>query len=558
MVSSSIYSDKNNISIHTTVKIGVAGPEIITEYIKDKIKEVFQNLDQKLDSTPHDYIIFAPIDEPDDRVVAEIICGLYDPPKDMNEVFSQKKDYYINEFSKDDDKEEFKRKLDAAINSQNQDSEEYRYIWKYVVHKSHLMIIIWDGVSDSIEYEQARRIHKYAKNVGRSFFMINPETLEITENPFAYDGTLDSLENLNDYNKEEINFTTVKEKARDKYQSIIEKAEKSQFQIPPDSSKESLTEFLKPLDGFLLIEGARASLLSAKYRKKHLNAVDRIAKLSLFAVAVVAFQVLFFPELYILIILEIFAISYIFYILYISQSGEWHRKWIDYRFLAECLRAYNFLYITGMKFKKLDKTPVHLSLAHRPDEWMLRAFEWISDEQTRKKSEIIPIDEIEKIKQDIKPNLFDPLKNFLLNAWITDQINFYDNKQELLLAKHEKNYRWGLCFFILTWLLAAIHLLAGFSHEIVPNLVEKGVIFLLISLPAATAALTAIRVQNEYQKNSKRYKNTSSHLKKVKAEIEQTKTLKELTEQIEEANEIMLREHQDWRVVFIFRELEPP
>lgn len=557
MVKKSYSIEKIDLSIHTTVKIGVAGPEILNEKIKRKIAEVIRNLDQKLDSTPHDYIVFSPIDESDDRVVAEIICGFYDPPKPLNEVFSQKEDYYINEFSDDKEKKEFKRKLDAAKRSKNQKSDDYRYIWKYVVHKSHLMIIIWDGNNDSPEYDQPRRIHKYTQNVGRTFFMINPNTLEVTENR-SDDGTLESLENLNTYNEEEIEYSTIEKKVQRKFESLIKKAEKNQFKITSDPSNKPSTKFLNPLNDLLLMEGARASILSTKYQDKHLNAIKWIASLSLLAVTIVAFQVLFFPDMYIPIIIEILVISYIIHRLYISQKGEWHRKWIDYRFLAECLRAYNFLYIGGMKFKKLEKIPVHLSLAHRPDEWMLRAFEWISNEQIKKTVEIIPSSEIYKIKNNISPNLFEPLKNFILEAWITDQIKFYEKKQKILMKKHDRNYRLGLYLFLLTLFLACAHLVAGFSNEIIPKLVEKTTVFLLISFPAATAALTAIRVQNEYQRNSKRYKNTSSHLKKIRAEIEQTKTLKELTKQVDEANEIMLREHQDWRVVFIFRELEPP
>jgi hypothetical protein len=48
------------------------------------------------------------------------------------------------------------------------------------------------------------------------------------------------------------------------------------------------------------------------------------------------------------------------------------------------------------------------------------------------------------------------------------------------------------------------------------------------------------------------------HLTTVSNQIERAPDLAALTGLVEEANEVMLRENQDWRVVVLFQKLEAP
>ena len=74
-------------------------------------------------------------------------------------------------------------------------------------------------------------------------------------------------------------------------------------------------------------------------------------------------------------------------LLLISHSREWHRKWIDYRFLAERLRAGLFLSVSNIDIEPPKPLP-HLSLSHRSDDWTVRAFTWIWNSQPQQNHEV--------------------------------------------------------------------------------------------------------------------------------------------------------------------------
>jgi urease gamma subunit len=80
-----------------------------------------------------------------------------------------------------------------------------------------------------------------------------------------------------------------------------------------------------------------------------------------------------------------------------------------------------------------------------------------------------------------------------------------------------------------------------------------------IIFPAIGAAITGIRINHEYHRNAERYSNMAYHLSIISERItEEANDMKTMTALLEEANELMLREHQDWRIVFMFQKLEAP
>ncbi len=70
--------------------------------------------------------------------------------------------------------------------------------------------------------------------------------------------------------------------------------------------------------------------------------------------------------------------------------------------------------------------------------------------------------------------------------------------------------------------------------------------------------LQAIRVQREYLRNSERYAHLVRHLSTLSSRIKRAEDMDELIDLLKEANEITLREQQDWRIMFLFRDLETP
>jgi hypothetical protein len=261
------------------------------------------------------------------------------------------------------------------------------------------------------------------------------------------------------------------------------------------------------------------------------------------AVATVTAHVLFLPLHTWLLWLEVLEMGAILAVLALSWHGEWHRKWIDYRFLAERLRAAVFLWVAGIECEPPKPAP-HLSLSHRPDDWMVRAFAWIWS--TRPAMASCP------------RLMFDNLKAYVNTAWIGDQISFYRRKSRRQRARHSRLALAGAVMFGLTLVVAIVHaarLEARWRPE--PAGVTQVLAFLAIVLPATGAAIASVRVHREYLRNSERYRQMADHLTRSMGEIGQANGREALTRCLQEANDLMLLENQDWRVIFRFQQFGP-
>lgn len=270
---------------------------------------------------------------------------------------------------------------------------------------------------------------------------------------------------------------------------------------------------LEPVAASLLPHYVRTRILADRYGLLHLGAGTAV-----YALSAVTVQALLLPDLLSLIWVEVGAIAAILLLLIAARTLDWHRKWLDYRFLAERIRSAIFLCFVCVRCSVPGNYP-GITLTHHADDWMSRAFEGLLDVRPLEYCSLaIPLE---------------PLKHFLLSTWIDRQIDFY-------AATERHNRRWydlllhaGEFFFIATLIAAAA-----------------------IVLPAVAASLSAIRVQREYRHNAERAAAMLHHLSSITLRIRRAERMDELCDLLEEANEVMLREQQEWRVVFRFRELE--
>lgn len=181
--------------------------------------------------------------------------------------------------------------------------------------------------------------------------------------------------------------------------------------------------------------------------------------------------------------------------------------------------------------------PPHLRLSDTSKDWIVIAFNsiWSADESSK---DGIP---------------FNAFKNFLLDEWINNQLSYYQKAGVKNSRNNEIFSRLGAIFFILTLLAASIHAL---NIEFLGD--AQILIATAIILPTVAAALTGIRNDNEYDRNSKRYKQMCQYVSHLKELIEEVEDMESLVEILDRANQIMLGEHQDWRVVVQFHKLQPP
>ncbi|QYZ79814.1 hypothetical protein E2N92_10430 [Methanofollis formosanus] len=291
----------------------------------------------------------------------------------------------------------------------------------------------------------------------------------------------------------------------------------------------------EPLNRSLLPSYIRTRLLADRYRRCHLWAGTAVYVLAAAAIATVALQVLFVPEHPEVIWLEVAEIAAALFLLIAARSLEWHRKWLDYRILAERLRSALFLCFVCIRCEFPGDHP-GLTLSHPPDDWMTRAFE-----------ELLETRPLEYCSLSMP---LGPLKEFLLAAWIDRQIAWYAGTARTNRAWFERLLYAGEVVFIATLIAAAAHA-SGAGHEYAPVLAAATLI-----LPAVAAALGAVRTQREYRQTAERASRMLNRLSSIALEIRRAEDMPTLCALLGQADEAMLREQQEWRVVFRFRELE--
>ncbi len=533
---SSRFKAKSRIPV--VVRIGVTGHRALPDerLVRECVKRVLTRLDGLFQHTPHSFVVVSPLAEGADRIVATEVLAWHalegtDKPS-LEVVLPLPKEDYLRDFETQESADEFNSLVATATSTRTLDpaasrTAAYEQVGRYVVDNCDILIAIWDGKPAAGQGGTAE-IVEYARWVGRFVFWINSETGQITQERHE-DHLLESLKCLDAYNSESLRDAETALAAENQYQATETRAKTSGLAL----------ETLEPLRQHLMPRFVRADLLADRYQYRYTRAGTAVYILAALAVATVTIQTLFFPHLAQLLWFEVAAIGLVIVLLSATRLGDWHRKWIDYRFLAERLRAALFLCVANIECE-LPKPPPHLSSSYHPDDWMIGAFGWIWRTRPRH-----------------QPNGGMPLevlKNFLLDAWVCDQADYYAKTSVRYGQRHRRLARASEALFFLTLLAAAIHAARiGDSLPIpsLPNVLAS----MAIILPVSGAALGGIRVHREYLRNAERYGHMARYLSTLGDQIRRAQDFYVLTGLVEEANEVMIRENQDWRVLILSQEL---
>ncbi|MDN7023881.1 hypothetical protein FGU65_03065 [Methanoculleus sp. FWC-SCC1] len=525
------------------VRLGVVGHFASPgeEHVRAGVRTVLHRLDEILRRTPHSFtVVSSCIDEAFEPVVEEILAESVEMHRQQSRytaVLSVSPAECIAQLETDRERECLTRLLNRAASvdvfeGQKEVPAPHEEIGKHIINSCDVLLAVWDGVN-SPEPGGTARLVRYARTIGRTLFWIHSVTGNVVEERHG-DGILESFEDLNAYNSEKVADAQMARALAERERWL---AGKMQISGLP-------AELVKPLARTMLPDYTRARLLSARYQKRYMRAGTAVYALAALAVATVTTQTLFFPEYPWLLWFEVAEISIILLLLMASRIGEWHRKWIDYRFLTERIRAGFFMSILCVRCEK-PATPRHLSLSHRSNDWMLLAFEGILDRRPLEYCSIqIP---------------FEPLKTFLLAAWIDNRLACFMRHSERNRQRYIIISEIGEILFAVTLVAAAIHAAGLHPPSAVPVLDHPySLVAITIILPALGAALAGIRVQREYLRNAERYAHMVQHLSTISSQIKRAETRVELDALLKEANEVTLREQQDWRIIFLFRDLETP
>jgi len=498
------------------------------ELVIDAVKKTLQRLERILAVTSHSYRFILPLHPGPEHVILEAL--LADPcweHRTLPEII-----VVTEEGTEPPDFCPFEGEIEytTELFSPKDTTPGFDPTADTIMDLSNLILLLGEWEPGSTRYRPGT-VFDLARNHGRTIVTINPDTGATDE--LAHDDRIfTSYKQLNDYNEEYISKSTFTRDFKRYKQMLREEAEKAG--LPED--------IIEPIYASLLPHFTRTKILSKKYRRYYSLTGTLVSALAAMAVATITFQTLFLPTMPILVWLEVLEIALIIICMSASRYGDFHRKWIDYNFLAERVRAAFFLCICCINCEK-PEAPPHMSLAHRPNDWMVMAFE-----------SVIETRPVSFCRLDIP---FDPMKRFFLSAWITNRLRYYERAGSGSGRQYLVFTIIGEGLFVATLFLAVLHAI-GIGHWELYYDIEFAVVlaFLTISLPAIGSAVAAIRVQREYLRNAERYSHVVRHLTAIRNQIRHAKTMGELSGFLEEANEITLREQQDWRIIFRFRGIE--
>jgi SMODS and SLOG-associating 2TM effector domain 1 len=510
-----MYTITQGLRLWIGVRIAVVGPPKLEnpEQFSAGLRLVLAHLDKLLAHTPHAFIAVSTLAEDVDRIVARHILD-WPSPKDPNHglleiILPSPRDEFGKNLATQEAKDEFQALCERAYNTRILDKRPLPPIGQLLVRTCDVLICASESEKDVLA--------DYARDdVGRTMVIIDSTTGKTRwhEND---DATVESLVHLNGYNGETIDAKEVRRKAKKSYDELSALAYSSG--IPQGT--------LEPLHAGVLTHMVRAGMLAERWQRWHVAAGKAIYILAAAAVATLTIGHLFFPVQRMWVWGEFFEIGLILLTLTLSWRGEWLRKWIDYRFLAERLRATIYLFVAGLECAPPGTREVW-NVAHWPTAWMATAYASICS---------VPIP---KLREDGLA----AAKKFVLKGWIVDQKDYYESRGGVLHFWQTLLEGVGLILFAVTFIAAFID-----AGNLVAEKHNDAVVAIAIILPAFGASVAGFRAYREYRRNSMEYESMAKYLSRMKSEIQQTAKVEDFQRLLEEANQVMLQEHQGWRVI---------
>ena len=385
------------------------------------------------------------------------------------------------------------------------------------------LVIIIGTESEAVETGD-KNSYTLAKRFGRSVVSIDAVTGRIKELP-SNDNIFNSYAQINFYNSKKV-------------RPAIFLAEKERY-IKNLENDLRLAGFDEDSIAFsyesLLPHYIKARVLGTRYNFLYALKGVSIALLAALAIFVITMQTLFIPENPGFVWIEVVIIGVIILLMVASRIGDYHLKSIDYNFLAERIRNAFFSRIICISCQITENIPL-MTPMRTPNDWMVMAFDTI-----------VSSGQMISCNKEIS---LEPLREFIISAWIRKRLNFYQKEADKARFRYNLLANSAVILFIVTMILAIAHAM-GLGHLDRMFNVEMSLImaFFTITIPAFGAAITAIRVQREYFRNSVRYSQIIRHLTAIITEMEYATDVGDLCNLVKEMNEMTFREAHDWKIL---------
>jgi hypothetical protein len=223
---------------------------------------------------------------------------------------------------------------------------------------------------------------------------------------------------------------------------------------------------------------------------------------------------------------------------HVGTKNEWHRRWLDYRQLAERLRPMRTLKLLGIAAPDPPGTETN-PIAKRWIEWYAGGI-W--------RGMGCPSGSIDapcaaRLAQAIADHEVEP------------QVSYHERHAEQIEKLDHRLEQIGTCLFIATLLVSIATIIAyGFNFDFVNT---YGNWFTLVSagFPALGTAVFGIRFQADFGGDAVRSMATANTLRQIDEELRKDVTLTRAADLAEQAGRIMLADLDEWQLVNQQRDL---
>jgi len=230
----------------------------------------------------------------------------------------------------------------------------------------------------------------------------------------------------------------------------------------------------------------------------------------------------------------------------VGSEGGWHRKWLQYRHLAECLRPLPYLKRTGLVGPPFRNEHVSASRGRGAvGDWT----RWYSAAIWREMPSPGGTMDAQAIRE---------LAEEVVQNDVEDQVAYHRVNAKRM---HELDHRLHLvgevvmasviaaCGLYLVLNLAAPHLLKELKY---------GFVFVTAGFPALGAAVFGMRGHGEHLLAASRSANTANSLATNAQKLAQVRDIEGLASELERTAEIMLSDLNEWTVAYSERSLQVP
>jgi hypothetical protein len=557
-----MMNKKNNMAnldeqiIPFRVRIGVTGhrtlleKEILSHRIKEvlerKIIDLFDKESKKLLKssyhTPIGYSILTPLAEGADRLVAHEVLKF--PHSNMDVVLPVDKEDYLKTFESQESQQEFEELLKRSrrsitlrekmlqnsnleVSSSETRQKSYQDVGQYLVDHCDVLIALWDN-KESRGRGGTAEIVEYAKKKNLPTVVISTETPHDISVVKGFGLNAKSIIGINTFNTFRVPEKEQRQYIENVYNDLFNNEEGRKL---PEEAKHNILEKLLPFY-------VRASKMAKRNQNIYHFSGVLVYFFSACAVAAVALGILKHSLSVYAFSFELILLIAILFIVFFANKQKAHNKWIECRFLVERIRSAVFFAACGIEVSPIQ-IPPYMSIAHRPDDWMIKTFQEIWNRLSQMRG--------------CQGQSCDLLSKLIRKTWIRQQIHFHKMKAN----KYEKINRileiGGIVIFALAVMAALLHVI---GHELMIGWFRNALVFAAIALPAFGAAVGGIRSHREFSRLSKRSTSMVAILEDLYERFSHVDRPELLESLLREVEELMLRETQHWLMLMKFVKLE--